>query len=144
MKYIIIICLLISASSLHANEINLNGTWTGQAQFQATIGTEVVQSAHSVNTFMLKIEPHGKVTGASKENGCKLLGVAAPGIAPYMLKLDVTISECSYKDYNYRYSGRLVFYENRGDADFMVQFNKIISGKPPEKAEIKATLFRQK
>ena len=136
--------MFLLSSFANAEGVNLNGTWTGQAQFQATIGGEVVQSAHSVNTFMLIIEPHGKVIGVSKENGCKLLGIASPGIAATILTLDVTLSECAYKDYNYRYKGHLSFFDKKGHAKFELQFIKIRSGSKAKSANIKATLFRQK
>lgn len=138
-----IFSLLLLSFNANAEGINLNGTWTGQVQFQATLGGEVVQTAHSVNTFMLVIHPHGKVVGISKENGCKLLGVASPSMGSHLLNLDITVSECSYNDYNQRYKGRIAFYEKRGDADFSLQWIKMIPGKQPKTADIKATLFRQ-
>lgn len=83
------------------------GEWRGQAQYQATDRGQLLQGAHVVVNMAVAIDAAGKVVGSSPDNGCKLLGVAAPFVTPASLSLDVTLSGCQFADYNRRYSGYL-------------------------------------
>jgi len=83
------------------------GHWSGQTQYQAMIGTASDPSAHVVVDLDLNIDHRGKVTGASPENGCRLLGVAAPGLATHIVTLDVTLTGCIYARFNRVYKGQL-------------------------------------
>ena len=83
------------------------GHWSGQTQYQAMIGTVSDPAAHVVIDMTLNIDPRGKVTGFSPENGCHLLGVASPGLAPYIVTLDVTLTGCVYPRFNRVYKGQL-------------------------------------
>jgi hypothetical protein len=82
------------------------GSWTGQAQYQATAKGQPLEAAHAVVSLILTIAPDGKVTGESKGNGCRALGVAAPS-NPQMMNLDVSLSRCNYAGFNRRYTGTL-------------------------------------
>lgn len=85
------------------------GTWLGQVQYQATTRGQLVPEAHTVVPLVLRIESSGKVTGVSTDNGCKLLGIATPApYTPLLLQLDVTLSTCSFRDYNRRFTGNVV------------------------------------
>ena len=54
------------------------GEWRGQTQFQISSKGQHVAEAHSVVPMTIAIDSQGKVTGASPENGCRLLGIASP------------------------------------------------------------------
>ena len=79
------------------NYSTLYGDWRGQTQFQVTRRTEQVSAAHAVTALTIEISPQGKVTGASPDNGCRILGVASPGLVPTILTLDVSFSGCQYE-----------------------------------------------
>jgi len=84
------------------------GEWLGQIQFKET--TALGAAAHAVSPLTLKIEAGGRLTGASNETGCKALGVAAPNVTPYLLSLDVTVSECRDQGFSGHYNGTLALY----------------------------------
>lgn len=86
------------------------GEWRGQTQFQATVKGQRVTDAHSVVPMTIAIDRQGKVTGASPENGCRLLGIAAPGPVPTVLHMDVSLRGCQYAPYNRRFAGTLALY----------------------------------
>lgn len=83
------------------------GEWRGQAQYQATENGQLLPGAHAVLNMTIAVNNAGKIAGSSLENGCKLLGVAAPFVTPASLSLDVTLSECQFAGYNRRYNGYL-------------------------------------
>lgn len=84
------------------------GIWRGQAQYQASMKGQVIRDAHAVVPLVIQVEEQGRVRGFSAENGCTMLGVAAPYATPMALMLDVSLSECRYPYFNRRYSGSLV------------------------------------
>jgi hypothetical protein len=121
------------------------GIWRGQAQFQATVNSQIEREAHDVVPLLVKIENQGRVRGASPENGCKLLGVASPYVTANMLKLDVTLSECRYPDLNRRYSGWVVLDQSKNSAQFSLNsFNQGLAlvSKGIARFDIKATMTR--
>ena len=121
------------------------GTWRGQAQYQATVKGQAVGEAHDVVSLVIQVEKQGRVRGASPENGCKLLGVAAPYFAPNVLTLDVTLSGCRYPAFNRRYSGTLALYQSSNSVQFSLQsINQGLAAvtKGPAHFDIKATLRR--
>lgn len=85
-----------------------NGSWRGQVQFQGTGPGGVIQEAMAVVPVTLDIEAQGKVVGSSPENGCRLMGIASPGLTPRMLNLDITLSGCRYRSFNRRFFGSLI------------------------------------
>lgn len=122
------------------------GIWRGQAQYQGTtVKGQAMPEAHVVVPLVIEVEKQGRVRGASPENGCKLLGVAAPYVAPNMLTLDVTLSECRYPALNRRYSGTLVLYQSGNSVQFSLRSLNpmvavLIAG--PSNFDIKATMKR--
>lgn len=103
------------------------GIWRGQAQYQATSKGQPIREAHAVIPLVIQVEKQGRVRGASPENGCKLLGVAAPYMAPNILTLDVTLSECRYTALNRRYSGTLALYQSSNSVQFSLQSINVAS-----------------
>ncbi|MDP2031227.1 MAG: hypothetical protein Q8K12_16460 [Thiobacillus sp.] len=93
------------AKSIELDYSTPYGIWRGQAQYQASSKGQPLHEAHAVIPLVIQVEKQGRVRGASPENGCKLLGVAAPHVSPNILMLDVTLSECRYPALNRRYSG---------------------------------------
>jgi len=120
------------------------GIWRGQAQYQASSKGQPIREAHAVVQLVIEVEKHGRVRGASPDNGCRLLGVAAPYVAPNMLTLDVTLSECRYPALNRRYSGMLALYQSSNSVQFSLQSTNIASAFTGEVAhfDIKATMRR--
>lgn len=122
------------------------GVWRGQAQYQGTtVKGQPLREAHVVVPLVIEVEKQGRVRGASPENGCKLLGVAAPYVAPNMLTLDVTLSECRYPALNRRYSGTLALYQSSNSVQFSLRsLNHMVAVliEGPANFDIKATMKR--
>lgn len=97
------------------------GVWRGQAQYQAAAKGQPVPEAHGVVPLVIQVEKAGRVQGVSPENGCKMLGVAAPYVTPTVLRLDVTLSGCRYPAFNRRYSGTLALYQSDNSVQFSLQ-----------------------
>ena len=97
------------------------GIWRGQAQYQGSSKGHPLREAHAVIPLVIEVEKQGRVRGASPENGCKLLGVAAPYYVPNVLTLDVTLSECRYPALNRRYSGSLALHQSSNSVQFSLQ-----------------------
>jgi hypothetical protein len=83
------------------------GQWRGQTQFQGAENGRELEEAHSVVPLVLTFSADGKVSGASPDNGCTLLGQWTPGVTPQLFTLDVTLSDCHYAGLNRRYSGTM-------------------------------------
>lgn len=121
------------------------GIWRGQAQYQASSKGQPLREAHAVIPLVMQLEKQGRVRGVSPENGCKLLGVAAPYHAPNILMLDVTLSECRYPALNRRYSGTLALYQSSNTVQLSLQsFNMGLAAVTSGAAyfDIKATMRR--
>jgi hypothetical protein len=120
------------------------GAWSGQAQYQATVKGQAVREAHVVVPLVIEVEKQGRVRGASPENGCKLLGVAAP-MSANLLTLDVTLSECGLPALNRRYSGTLALYQTTNSVQLSLQsFNHGLAAvtKGAAHFDIRATMRR--
>ncbi len=131
------------AKSIELDYSTPYGIWRGQAQYQASSNGQLLREAHAVIPLVIQIEKQGRLRGASPENGCKLLGVAAP-YAPNILRLDVTLSECRYPALNRRYSGTLALYGSSNSVQFSLGSINVASafiGKVGY-LEIKATMRR--
>ena len=72
----------------------------GQTQYQVFIKTTSDLAGHSVTNLTIDIEPLGKVVGMSTENSCRMPGLAAPGLTPTIVTLNVTLTGCAYPGYN--------------------------------------------
>lgn len=95
-----------------------SGTWRGQVQYQATGKGGVIQEAMAVVPLTIDVDPQGKVVGSSPENGCKLRGIASPGIVPTSVSLDITFSDCRYSAFNRRLFGTLTVNQAQKYAQF--------------------------
>jgi hypothetical protein len=83
-----------AVSSQPSGAQTIVGNWSGQTQFQGAQNAQVIEEAHSVVPLVLAFSADGKVTGASAENGCLLLGLWAPGSTPRLFNLDITLKGC--------------------------------------------------
>jgi hypothetical protein len=133
------------AKSIELDYSTPYGIWRGQAQYQASSKGQLLREAHAVIPLVIQVEKQGRVRGASPENGCKLLGVAAPYYSPNVLTLDVTLSGCRYPALNRRYSGTLALYQSSNSVQLSLQsFNIGLAavGKGAAHFDIKATMRR--
>lgn len=85
-------------------------------------------AGHTVTNLTIAIDPQGKVVGASAENGCRMLGIAAPGMTSTIVKLDVTLRDCRYTGLNRTYKGHLSVYSQEGYAALSLQALEIGRG----------------
>lgn len=105
------------------------GEWRGQTQYQAFIRTTSDPAAHAVIDLTINIDPRGKLIGTSVENGCKMLGLASPGVTPTILTLNVTMSSCTYEGFNRTYHGFLSVFTKDRYTKFSLQAIDVSSGK---------------
>jgi hypothetical protein len=85
------------------------GVWLGQVQLKET--TTKGAAAHAVAPLTIMVEAGGKLTGASNETGCHLLGIASPSPAtPNLLNLDATLTGCQDAGFSRHYNGSLALY----------------------------------
>jgi len=119
------------------------GNWSGQAQFQGAQNAQVIEEAHSVVPLVLTFSADGKVSGASPDNGCALLGLWAPGSTPRLFMLDITLKGCHFSGFNRRYTGSLIatFADNSAQFSLMA-YALPIPGQPVRRYDVGATLRR--
>jgi hypothetical protein len=86
---------------------NAVGDWQGQAEYLAKVSAVADDAAHAVVVLALRVDAGGKVSGASPENGCRLLGVITPFSSPQVYQSRVTLSQCRAASLNGRYMGPL-------------------------------------
>jgi hypothetical protein len=119
------------------------GDWHGQTQFQGAQNAQVIEEAHSVVPLVLTFSTDGKVSGASADNGCSLLGLWAPGSTPRLFMLDITLKGCRYSGLNRRYSGSLIATFADNSAQFtLMAYALPIPGQPTRRYDVGATLRR--
>jgi hypothetical protein len=118
------------------------GSWRGQTQYQATVSGVVSPEAHAVVSMTIEIDPQGKVMGSSPENGCKLKGLATPGMLATIATLDVTFSGCTYTGFNRRMSGMLAIYAAKKHAQLSLSTFSVGIGKVAAYYDIRATMRR--
>ena len=118
---------------------NIYGDWRGPTQFHARARGQPVPEAHSVVAMTIKIDPQGKLMGASADNGCRLLGLASPSAVPTVVNLDATLSGCKLKTYNKRFFGTLALYSAAKHTQLNLMSMSNLTG---ELFEIKATMRR--
>lgn len=119
-----------------------SGTWRGQVQYQGTSSGGVVQEAMAVVPMTLDIDPQGKVKGSSPENGCSLKGIAAPGIMPASVSLDVTFTDCRYKGLNRRFSGTLFVNQAQKYAQLSLNGSHVVVLGSATFFDVKGTMRR--
>lgn len=104
-------------------------------------GTAVMDEAHAVVPLVIEIDPQGKITGVSTDNGCTFKGIAMPGIAETITNLDVTLTGCKYPGFNRQLTGRIALYRAQKYTDFsLVAYD--MNRRPSGYYEIKGTLRR--
>lgn len=129
MRQALLLAALLSTNALADGYVSPYGEWRGQTQYQAFINTTSDPAAHVVTNLTINIDPHGKVVGASTGNGCRLLGIAAPGIAPTIVTLDITFTNCNYTAFNRTYRGYLSVFSKEQYAAFSLQAIQVTGGK---------------
>jgi hypothetical protein len=134
--------LLLPAFVFAQDRSAFYGEWRGQAQYQATVAGAPDPAAHSVTNLTIALEPDGKVRGTSTENGCRMLGIASPGVLPTLTNLDVTFSGCQYGGLNRRFAGTLAVYEKGKYVALQLQSTQVGIGKVAASFDIKATMRR--
>lgn len=123
-KFLIALLALFSLNS-YADAPTPNGLWHGMTQFMFTPYQAPAEQA--VANLVLDLGADFKVAGISQELGCKVLGIASPGIAKHILKLDLTFSGCRNSHYNQRVQGHIAGRDD-GAATLSLQW---ISVTPP-------------
>lgn len=118
------------------------GEWRGQAQYQAIVKGASDPAAHAVIDLVVDIEPRGKVTGISGENGCRMLGIARPGISPFILTLNVTLRSCAYARFNRIYNGHIAVSSAKKYAALSLQSIDVSPGSGGGTFNIEATMRR--
>lgn len=118
------------------------GDWRGQVQYLASQNGRPVPEAHAVVQTTLSIDKQGKIAGSSTENGCKMKGIAAPGLMPTILNLDITLSGCKYNDLNRRLSGTLALYPSQKQAQFWLYGMPVDLLKPGRSFDVRGTMRR--
>lgn len=129
MRCVFLLSLLFPSLAYADGYLSPYGEWRGQTQYQAFIRTTSDPAGHIVTNLTINVDPQGKVTGTSTENGCRMLGLAAPGIIPTIVTLNVTLTGCTYSGYNRTYAGSLSVFSKEAYAKFSLQAIDILSGK---------------
>lgn len=129
MRVAILFPILISSTAIAADYTSPYGEWRGQTQYQAFIRTTSDPAAHVITDLTINIDPRGKVLGTSVENGCRMLGLASPGVTPTIVTLNVTLSGCTYGGYNRTYQGSLSVFTKDRYSKFSLQAIDVNSGK---------------
>ncbi len=118
------------------------GDWRGQVQYQATFNGQPVSEAHAVVQTTVSINPQGKILGSSSENGCKMKGIASPGIGAAILNLDITLTGCTFSKFNRRLTGTLALYPAEKQTQFWIYAHPVDLLNPGWSYDIKGTLRR--
>ena len=129
MSYVFLFSLLLPFLAYADGYSSPYGEWRGQTQYQAFIRTTSDPASHIVTNLTINVDPQGKVTGTSIENGCRMLGLAAPGIVPTIVTLNVTLTGCTYSGFNRTYMGSLSVFSKETYAKFSLQAIDVSSGK---------------
>ena len=118
------------------------GEWRGQAQYQAMVKSISDPAAHAVIDLVVDIDPRGKVTGSSPENGCQFLGLARPGVTSSIVQLNVTVRGCQYGRFNRVYIGYLIASQAKQYATFSLQAIDVTPGTGGATFYIESTMRR--
>lgn len=118
------------------------GDWRGQVQYIASYKGQPVAEAHAIVQTTISIDPQGKITGASPENGCKMKGIATPGLTPTILSLDITLTGCNYSKLNRRLSGTFSLYPAEKRTQFWIYAFPVDLMNPGQTYDIKGTMRR--
>lgn len=129
MRHLLLLCLFASSAAYADDYASPYGEWRGQTQYQPFIRTTSDPAGHTVTNLTIDISLQGKVVGMSTENGCRMLGLAAPGIMPTIVTLNVTLTGCVYPGFNRTYNGHLSVFSKERYTKFSLQAIDVSSGK---------------
>lgn len=118
------------------------GTWRGQIQYQTNGASGINQDAMAVVAMTMDIDPQGRVSGSSPENGCRFRGIASPGVIPTSISLDVTFARCNFSGYNRRLFGTLFVNSTQKYAKFSLNGIHVTPLAATSFFDIKGTLRR--
>lgn len=93
---------------------NAVGTWWGQAEYVSKVNAVLDEAAQAVGDLTIRVEPGGKVSGASPANGCQLSGVLTPFTLPQVHRSQITVSGCRAASLNGRYLGTVAVTPKSG------------------------------
>ena len=137
----IAIVSLTAALALPAQAFDGYGEWRGKVQYLVSKYGEPAPVVQEIVPLVLRVDPDGKVAGASTENGCRLLGMVSPA-GNNVMRLDATLHDCESKDLNRRISGTVAHYP----ADHRLALNVSnldSSAKPFTRYEMTAPMMRR-
>ena len=92
------------------------GAWRGPLQLELNVNGVRDSQAHAMAPMVLEIRPDGEVVGQALASGCRFSGLATQNIAPYMAKLDVSLTGCTDERFNTRYDGNLAVIDSAKEA----------------------------
>lgn len=128
-----------SANSAYSSRY---GDWRGQVQYQASLNGHPISEAHAIAQTTLTIDPQGKISGSSPENGCKMKGISSPGMTPTVLNLDITLSGCNFQKLNRRLFGTLALYPAEKQVQFWIYAHPVDLLNPGQSYDVKGTMRR--
>ena len=130
MRHLLLLSLLASSTAFADGYALPYGEWRGQTQYQVFIRTASDPAGYSVTNLTIDISPQGKVTDLSTENGCCLLGLAAPGMTPTIATLNVTLTGCAYPRFNRTYNRHLSVFPRSGTPNFRCKRSTFLQARP--------------
>jgi len=135
--------LSLIACSFNAVALDLHvGSWSGQAEYILKVGGEEFSPAHVVVSLSIRVDKNGKVVGSSPANGCKLLGLAQPGVSETVANVGFSLTSCNVPALNQRYQGTLAYYKTNKTMILSGGGSKVFPGKKPLSFSLRANLTR--
>ena len=117
------------------------GAWRGPAQMHLTLNG-ARQDTGNVTAMVIEIKLDGAVGGFVDQEGCKLAGLASQFVAPYIARLDVTLSACKDRRFDGRYQGQLTAIASAKEAKLTLSTFVTVPGNRPQFMTIEAVLKR--
>jgi len=139
----VLLLLLVAAGSAWAGPFdNAVGDWQGQAEYVAKVNAVADPSAHAVVDLTVRVEAGGKISGASAENGCRLLGVITPFSSPQVYRSQITVSGCRAASLNGRYMGPVTVKPQAGTLAISLQMVEP-GARPSRWGTVTATMVKR-
>ena len=117
------------------------GDWRGATQYIVARHGEQSPAVQEIVLLVIRVDRDGRVSGTSTENGCKLSGMGAP-MGANVMKLDLTLRECSSPALNRRLSGTLAHYPAEKRAALALQFIDGLA-RPVTTYDVRSTSLRR-
>jgi hypothetical protein len=118
------------------------GKWGEQVQYQANVSGQVLQAAHTVVPLVTEFTPDGRLSGNSKENACKLLGIWSQD-PRHIVWLDVTLTACRFSGLNRRFNGSFLLAKPTSSGLLQIMATDLPhAGQGARMYDIKGTLRR--